>query len=61
MEFGNMTLSDAIEVLKNEKAFAESHAGKGVTGLECRRFVDAVDVVCEFVDRAVVTFAKIGS
>lgn len=61
MEFGNMTLSDAIEVLKTEKAFAEAHVGKGVTGFECKKFVDAVDVVCEFVDRAVVTFAKIGS
>ena len=61
MQFGNMTLSEAIGVLKTEKESAQSHAGTGVTGMECKKFVDAVDVVCEFVDQAVVTFAKFGS
>jgi hypothetical protein len=56
MEFGNMTLSEAIDVLKKESSVAATHS-EGITGMECRRFADAVDTVCCFIDRAVAVFS----
>ena len=53
MVFGNMTLSDAIEVLKYNKQLAEVSLKLHPSDACLADFINAIDVVCNYVDKSV--------
>lgn len=48
-----MNLSKAIDILKTEKNAVESYLINGNGNIHDKEFVEAVDVITEFVDRCV--------
>ena len=53
MVFGDMTLSDAVEVLKRNKQFAEVSLKLHPSDVSLSDFIRAVDTVCNYVDKSV--------
>lgn len=53
MVFGNMTLSDAVEVLKRKKELAEVSLKLHPSDTSLVDFVNAVDTVCNYIDKSV--------
>lgn len=51
--FGNMTLSDAVEVLKRKKELAEVSLKLHPSDTSLVDFVNAVDTVCNYIDKSV--------
>lgn len=48
-----MNLSKAIDIIKTEKEAVESYLSNGNGNIHDKEFVEAVDVITEFVDRCV--------
>ena len=57
MVFGNMTLSDAVEVLKHNKELAEVSLKLHPSDASLADFVNAVDTVCNYIDKSVCVFS----
>lgn len=53
MVFGNMTLSDAVEVLKHNKELAQVILKFHPSDTTLADFVNAVDTVCNYIDKSV--------
>lgn len=53
MVFGDMTLSDAVEVLKQNKQLAEVSLKLHPSDVCLADFIKAVDTVCIYVDKSV--------